>query len=138
MCPCYRVFFFKHFPVALFLNHSPYHRGILQCVQQDSATPLDDISKYIFKQVNHFYSYTCEGQIFVSGHQTQKCLMFMTTIFLSLFFLLQEHINSTILMDVKQWVRALLLFLVFGLSILIAFIPFINLIIIVITIIIIP
>ena len=38
----------------------------------------------------------------------------MPTIFLFLFSRLQEHINPTILMDAKQWVRALILLRLFG------------------------
>ena len=54
-----------------------------------------------------------DKNFFVSGQQTQKRPMSTPTIFLSLFFRLQEHTNSTILMDARQGVGVLPLFLLF-------------------------
>ena len=54
----------------------------------------------------------------------------MPTIFLFLFFHLQEHINPTILMGAKQWVKLFLHFCFLSLPGLITIVPLSNLIIV--------
>ena len=54
---------------------------------------------------------------FASFHQTQKRPIFMPIVFLPLVFRLLTYTNLNILMNAKQCVRALPLFLIFGLSI---------------------
>ena len=75
---------------------------------------------------------------FVSGHQTQKRSIVIPTIFLYLFVHFQEYTIPTTLMGAMQWVRALLLFLLFGLPVFIRFMPLNKLIIREIIIVIVP
>ena len=72
-------------------------------------------------------------KVFVSGHQTSKRSIFISTIFLYPFFHHQEHTNPTILMDAKQWVKILLLFFIFlGHAFFVTLVPFSNFILVII------
>ena len=79
-------------------------------------------------KVHLFFIFVLDQNFFVSGHQAQSRSIFISTIFLFLFFRLQEHTNPTILMDARQWVKIPLLFLLSGLAFLVTLLPFSNLI----------
>ena len=56
---CKWMWFFAHYLIIHFLGHWK----IFSHVQQDGAQRvIDDIPEFIFKQVNHFYSYTWLGE----------------------------------------------------------------------------
>ena len=60
-----------------------------------------------------FFIFVLDQNFFVSGHCIQKDPCLMPIVFLALFFHLQKYTNPSTLMGAKQWVRALLLFLLF-------------------------